>query len=179
LAKHGTLCGVGRIDHGLIKDDIQGLEVHIGSHGDWLEDISPSERLRAPVITVENALRKGEAKITNPYGGLIHIKPTLLKTAKPTTKLTIKRAIKALTNIKEWPKFAKDPKVPMAELRSKKVILMVLSKYLKDAYGWELHPKLFTAMWELPADRIVETDSGVFLETAERGDLAAGRGVIE
>lgn len=121
----------------VLKDSIQGLKVQVGSHVDRLEDFKPSERLRAPVITVEKDLIKGETKVSNPYGGLIYIKPTLLNTSKPTTKITIKNAIKAPTYVlgetsqKEWLQMANNPKVPMAELRSKKVILTVPSTYIK------------------------------------------------
>lgn len=140
-----------------LADHIPGLKVQIGSHRDQLEDIPPKERLRAPIITVEKDLKKGENKISNPYGGLIYIIPTEINVPKASTKITIKNAIKApnyvlgVTSEKEWLQWAANPKVPMAELISKKVILTVPSQYLKDVKD----PKKLMETW----DQIVDLEN--------------------
>lgn len=134
----GLYAAPGEVITVTLPEAIEGLKVQIGSHLDQLEDIKPSERLRAPIITVEKDLVKGETKLSNPYGGLIYIKPTLYSAAKPTTKVVIKNAIKAPTYIlgvttdTQWQQMVSNPKVPMGELISGKVILTVPSKYLKD-----------------------------------------------
>lgn len=150
----GLYAAPGEVITVTLSEAIEGLKVQIGSHPDQLEDIKPSERLRAPIITVEKDLIKGETKFSNPYGGLIYIKPTSYTTAKPTTRVVIKNAIKAPTYIlgvttdAEWRKISNNPKVPMGELISGKVILTVPSKYLKDVK----EPKKLMETWNEVVD---------------------------
>ena len=115
--------------------NLNGYSVRIGSHTDTLYHLDSWKR--APDISRSFALKAGENKIVNPFGGLVYVVVPEAATAG-TINVEVKGAfaaplyVKGQTSLADWKNTIRWSPSPWAEIASDKLIVTVPSRAVRD-----------------------------------------------
>ncbi|MDR1817444.1 MAG: M60 family metallopeptidase [Puniceicoccales bacterium] len=136
-----------------LKDARRGLSVQIGSHSDTLFDTEKIKSLRRfpAVVTSEPvSTRTGDARLANPFGGLIYVRaPGGPARDRSTIRVQITGAVEAPyfklgeTTRAEWLRSRQSP-APWGELVCRTVVITVKSDFLRNLDD----PERLMRLWE-------------------------------